>query len=124
MFDIFLDCGVIPPVVQSDLGREFMADVTKELITLLGSSQTFSSAFHPQSQGIVDMLTELQSKFVKELAELEDMESNAKNAYDMITQDLTQQTVGKSRIWDESPEHLSSLVSIGCIDTCRDSRSY
>jgi hypothetical protein len=74
LFDIFLDCGVIPLILQSDLGREFIAAVTKELIVLLGSSQVFSSAFHPQSQGIVERphrdMTALLSQLISEMVRL------------------------------------------------------
>ena len=44
--------GVIPHVIQSD--NEFDTFVINEMLSLLGSLQFFSSAFHPQSQGIVE----------------------------------------------------------------------
>ena len=54
LVDIFLDMGVIPLVLQSDQGPEFMNDVMAEMAAQLGSRHVFSSAFHPQSQGIVE----------------------------------------------------------------------
>jgi hypothetical protein len=54
LFDVILDCGVVPQIVQSDLGREFVNAILSELLVLLGSHQVFSSAVHPQSQGIVE----------------------------------------------------------------------
>ena len=41
-------------VIQSDLGREFTNQLLVELTALLGSSQIFSSAYHPQTQGVVE----------------------------------------------------------------------
>ena len=52
LLDVFLDCGVIPAVVQSD--NEFISLAMEELTQLLGSTQLFSMALRPQSQGIVE----------------------------------------------------------------------
>jgi transposase InsO family protein len=52
MLDIFLDCGVIPAVIQSD--NEFVNLAFEELCSLLGSNQIFSTALRPQSQGIIE----------------------------------------------------------------------
>ena len=54
LMDVILDMGVVPLVLQSDQGPEFMNDLLAELSSLLGSRQVFSSSFHPQSQGIVE----------------------------------------------------------------------
>jgi len=47
-----MDSGVVPAVVQSD--NEFVSLAMEELTSLLGSSQIFSTALRPQSQGIVE----------------------------------------------------------------------
>ena len=52
LFDIVLDMGVVPAVVQSD--NEFISLAFEELCSLLGSAQLFSTALRPQSQGIVE----------------------------------------------------------------------
>ena len=52
LFDIILDCGVVPCIIQSDL--EFLSNILEELTVLLGSNQIFSTALRPQSQGIVE----------------------------------------------------------------------
>ena len=52
LLGVFLDCGVIPAVVQSD--NEFTSLAMEELTQLLGSTQLFSMALRPQSQGIVE----------------------------------------------------------------------
>ena len=52
IFDVILDAGVVPLVFQSDLGKEFANEMLGELLNLLGSAQVFSSAVHPQSQGL------------------------------------------------------------------------
>jgi transposase InsO family protein len=54
IFDVILDAGVVPQIIQSDLGREFVNSLISELLVLLGAHQVFSSAVHPQSQGIVE----------------------------------------------------------------------
>ena len=52
LLDVFLDMGVVPEVVQSD--NEFCSLAFEELLYALGSTQVFSTALHPQSQGIVE----------------------------------------------------------------------
>lgn len=52
LFIVFLDMGVIPAITQRD--NEFWNVAWEELCTLLGSSQIFSTALRPQSQGIVE----------------------------------------------------------------------
>ena len=52
MLDVLLDCGIVPLVIQSD--NEFLTLAFEELFSLLGSSQLFSTALRPQSQGIVE----------------------------------------------------------------------
>jgi len=54
LWDVILDMGVVPMYVQSDMGREFVNEMLGELLQLLGSAQIFSSAVHPQSQGITE----------------------------------------------------------------------
>merc|ERR1719456_1166231 len=48
-----------------------------------------AAAYENQSGGIVDMLKNLQDDFRKKAKECEKAEMNAKHAYDMIIQDLT-----------------------------------
>ena len=50
-----------------------------------------ANAFEFQSQGLVDMLEKLQAKFIDERTEMENMETNAKQAYQMLTMDLKSQ---------------------------------
>ena len=74
LFDVILDAGVVPLVFQSDLGKEFANETLGELLTFLGASQVFSSAVHPQSQGLAErqhrdmtaMLSTLLQSMVKE----------------------------------------------------------
>merc|ERR1719272_1028954 len=47
-----------------------------------------ANAYEFASSGIVDMLTKLASKFEDERTDLEKEETNARNAFDMLTQDL------------------------------------
>lgn len=50
LLDCILHCGVVPRVIQGD--QEFVNLVLDELCSLLGSSQIFSTALRPQTQGI------------------------------------------------------------------------
>ena len=54
LIDVILDAGVVPQVVQSD--NEFCNLACEEACTCLGSSQLFSTALRPQSQGIVERM--------------------------------------------------------------------
>ena len=64
LLDVFLDMGVIPAVVQFD--NEFCNLAFEELCSSLGSTQVFSTALHPQSQGIVERThRELRSALAK-----------------------------------------------------------
>ena len=56
LYEIILDAGVVPRVLQSDQGKEFIAAVMQEFIRLLGARQVFSMALHPQTQGVVERL--------------------------------------------------------------------
>jgi hypothetical protein len=46
--------GIIPERVRSDHGSEFTANVTKELLALLGTSVELTVTDHPASNGIVE----------------------------------------------------------------------
>ena len=52
LFDVVLDMGVVPKLIQSDL--EFASQILNEFTVLLGSNQMFSTALRPQSQGITE----------------------------------------------------------------------
>jgi len=52
ILDIILDMGVTPCVIQSD--NEFVTVSLEELTSLLGSNQIFSTAFRPQTNGVVE----------------------------------------------------------------------
>jgi hypothetical protein len=54
MFDVILDCGVVPCVHQSD--NEFVNMAVSELISLLGATQLFSTALRPQANGLVERI--------------------------------------------------------------------
>ena len=52
LLDIILDCGIVPAILQSD--NEFATLILEELVSLLGSTQIFSTALRPESQGIAE----------------------------------------------------------------------
>merc|ERR1719428_1528668 len=57
----------------------------------LAVEQPEANAYEFQSQGIVDMLAKLQSKFEDERTDLEKEETSARQAFEMLTQDLKAQ---------------------------------
>ena len=44
----------VPLVVQSDRGPQFTAELTREFLTQVGAAQIHSTAYHPQSNGLVE----------------------------------------------------------------------
>ena len=52
LFDIILEAGVIPLVIQGD--REFTSDVLTELCFVLGATNLFSTALRPTTNGVID----------------------------------------------------------------------
>ena len=52
LWDLILEAGVVPAVIQSD--NEFCSLCMEEFSQLLGSTQLFSAALRPQSQGLVE----------------------------------------------------------------------
>lgn len=50
-----------------------------------------ANAYEFQAQGIVDMLSKLGTKFEDERTELEKEETNARHAFEMLSQDLKAQ---------------------------------
>jgi prefoldin subunit 5 len=69
---------IIPAETQEKI-ESFLAD---------GESQPEANAYEFQSSGIVDMLAKLQSKFEDERTNLEKEETNARQAFEMLSQDL------------------------------------
>ena len=53
--NVYLDLAGFPLILRSDNGSKFVADVTRELNRLVGTAQVFGSAYHPRSQGLVEL---------------------------------------------------------------------
>ena len=51
---VYLDLAGFPVLLRSDNGREFTAELTRELNEQLGTVQVFGSAYHPRSQALVE----------------------------------------------------------------------
>ena len=51
---VFCDLGVFPAVIRSDRGPEFTGHVIEYLDKAFGIKHVYGSAYHPQSQGIVE----------------------------------------------------------------------
>ena len=69
LYEIILDAGVVPRVLQSDQGKEFVAAIMQEFIRLLGARQVFSMALHPQTQGVVERLHQELRKVLRLLVD-------------------------------------------------------
>src|SRR2546423_2874482 len=55
LFDLFFSIGSSPTILQSDNGKEFCANVIKELVDLWPSIKIINGRpRHPQSQGLVE----------------------------------------------------------------------
>jgi len=80
---------VIPAETKRALDAFLSRDSEADENLAVGAPE--ANAFEFQSQGLVDMLEKLQAKFIDERTAMEDMETNAKHAYEMLTQDLKHQ---------------------------------
>jgi len=80
---------VIPAETKSALDAFLSGDSEADENLAVGAPE--ANAFEFRSQGLVDMLEKLQAKFIDERTAMEDMETNAKHAYEMLTQDLKAQ---------------------------------
>ena len=55
----------VPKVIYSDRGSQFMAGNWKELWRLTGSRLAFSTAYHPQTQGVVERMNSVVSQTIR-----------------------------------------------------------
>ena len=51
---VYLDLAVFPVILRSDNGKEFVAEVTRELNNMLGTTQILGSAYQPRSPALVE----------------------------------------------------------------------
>ena len=51
---VYLDLAGFPIILRSDNGKEFVAEVTREMNNMLGTTQIFGTAYHPRSQALVE----------------------------------------------------------------------
>ena len=56
MEKVFLNMAGFPVVLRSDNAKEFVGEVSAELNKLLGIRHVTGSAYHPQSQGMVESM--------------------------------------------------------------------
>ena len=55
-YHVLLGMSIFPVVLRSDNAREFTSEVNKELNRLLGITHITGTAYHPQSQGMVERM--------------------------------------------------------------------
>merc|ERR1719324_1776843 len=112
-------------VLESFLQRPGVADP-------MSVSAPQANAYEFQSGGVVDMLTKLKDKFEDERAALEKEEMTAKQSYEMMMQDLTDQVeraekqrerkAQRKAQRDEDQKYLDDLVA-GCTQKSADFES-
>merc|ERR1719399_2161505 len=78
----------IIPAEQKRVIDSFLAQDPDENLAVAAPE---ANAYEFQAQGIVDMLTKLGTKFEDERTELEKEETNARHAFEMLSQDLKAQ---------------------------------
>lgn len=70
---VYMDLGGFPTILRSDNGKEFTADLTREMNRLMGTTQIFGSAYHPRSQGLIEgshkPVEEVLQAFISETGE-------------------------------------------------------
>ena len=67
--NVILSVPCFPAVLRSDRGPEFINDVVREVNRLLGIHHVVGSAYHPQSQGMVENLNKRATAVVRGLVE-------------------------------------------------------
>lgn len=70
LLSIFARVG-IPKEVHSDLGRQFISELIKELHSLLGSHPLFNTPYHPQGTGRVERMHGTLKSILKKLCKAE-----------------------------------------------------
>merc|ERR1719331_1225359 len=79
----------MPADAQRAINAYLQSDPETDENLAEAAPEAHAAVFH--SQGLVDMLSKLQAKFIDERDELEKMETEAKQSYEMLTMDLKSQ---------------------------------
>jgi len=58
----------LPQVIRSDRGSQFTSAMMDEICRLMGIHQSFTSAFHPQSNGLVERMNQVLKNMLKKAA--------------------------------------------------------
>ena len=67
--NVVLSIPCFPTILRSDRGPEFVNDVIREINRLLGVTHITGSAFHPQSQGMIESLNKKVNAVVRSLVD-------------------------------------------------------
>merc|ERR1719331_96498 len=79
----------MPEKAQRAIDAYLQSDPDADENLAEAAPEAHAAVFH--SQGLIDMLSNLQAKFIDERDELEKMETEAKQSYEMLTMDLKSQ---------------------------------
>merc|ERR1719487_408932 len=101
------------PLIPAAAKRAISAFLQQDPEENLAVGAPEANAFEFRSQGIVDMLTKPQAKFVDERTEMESMETNARQAFEMLTQDLTGQIDKATQARTEKAEAKAKAIQDG-----------
>jgi prefoldin subunit 5 len=78
-------------LIPDDAKRSINAFLSEDSLSLSEVAPPEASGYEFQSHGIIEMLEKLNDKFIAERTQLEKEEMNAKQAFEMLIQDLTAQ---------------------------------
>jgi prefoldin subunit 5 len=78
-------------LIPDDAKRSINAFLSEDSLSLSDVAPPEASGYEFQSHGIIEMLEKLNDKFIAERTQLEKEEMNAKQAFEMLIQDLTAQ---------------------------------
>ena len=73
LFNEFICNYGVPAVILSDQGTHFHNQLMEAMSKLIGYNHTYSTTYHPQSNGMIERFN---ATFVPQIAKLEDKENN------------------------------------------------
>ncbi|CAF2040851.1 unnamed protein product [Rotaria magnacalcarata] len=73
LFNEFICKYGVPAVIRSDQGTHFHNQLMKAMSKLIGYDHTYSTTYHPQSNGMIERFN---ATFVPQIAKLQDKENN------------------------------------------------
>lgn len=96
LINMFTTYG-IPKNIQSDRGSNFTSDLFRAVLGQLGITQTFSTAYHPQSQGALERCHQTQKSVHRKYCHENDQEWDEALPFALFAiRETTNETLGVS----------------------------